>query len=85
MWESRLGLPERAFDARMEAWSVTPSRELEQELHETAQRIGVRDLALSTTLLRRLAAALMERAESAWDAEDRAMWEARAVAISPAS
>jgi tetratricopeptide (TPR) repeat protein len=83
--ETRLDDVERAFAVHVSAWSAANARDDEARARATLARLAARDPSAARRVGDDWLATMRRRAESAWDAGERAVWLARAALVAAES
>jgi len=79
--DTRMNAPKRAFEGLRHAWETSSSRENEARVREMLRRLAVDSASDARAGADALIAGMRKRIEKAWDAEERAVWFARAASI----
>ena len=78
---TRMNAPKRAFEGLRHAWETSSSRENEARVRTMLRHLAVDSPSDARAGADALIAGMRKRIEKAWDAEERAVWFARAATI----
>ena len=79
--DDTLGQKYRAFETLIRAWSITPTRELEDTLRGLVRTLISEDRTAGLNAARTLADRFVAKVDDSWDTEDKTTWLLRAVRV----